>query len=416
MPRLLGSLSFELTAAQSRCIDEIGADLAARLPMRRLLHGDVGSGKTLVALCAALRVVEHGFQAAIMVPTEILAEQHFHTVRRLASGIGMEDVVLFKGGARTALKRELRNGLASGATRLVVGTHALIEADVEFARLGLAIVDEQHRFGVAQRARLSAKGAAIDLLIMTATPIPRSLALTLYGDLSVSVIDELPPGRQPIRTALRDPERRQGIFGFVADQVRAGRQAYVVYPLIEDSEKIDLTSAQSGFEELRTGWLADCRVELLHGRLPTEEKVDVMARFAAGEVDVLVSTTVIEVGVDVANATVIVIEHAERFGLAQLHQLRGRIGRGTDEAYCILVAYPTEGEGDEWRERLIALCETNDGFTLARKDLELRGPGEVLGMRQAGIPELRTAHIVKDEDLMQPARSEALRESDGSPA
>ncbi len=416
VPRLLGSLPFELTAAQSRCTDEIGADLAARLPMRRLLHGDVGSGKTLVALCAALRVVEHGFQAAIMVPTEILAEQHFHTVRRLASGIGMEDVVLFKGGARTALKRELRNGLASGATRLVVGTHALIEADVEFARLGLAIVDEQHRFGVAQRTRLSAKGAAIDLLIMTATPIPRSLALTLYGDLSVSVIDELPPGRQPIRTALRDPERRQGIFGFVADQVRAGRQAYVVYPLIEDSEKIDLTSAQSGFEELRTGWLADCRVELLHGRLPTEEKVDVMARFAAGEVDVLVSTTVIEVGVDVANATVIVIEHAERFGLAQLHQLRGRVGRGTDEAYCILVAYPTEREGDEWRERLIALCETNDGFTLARKDLELRGPGEVLGMRQAGIPELRIAHIVKDEDLMQPARSEALRESDGSPA
>ena len=415
VPRLLHSLPFELTAAQTRCIDEIGTDQAATVPMRRLLHGDVGCGKTLVALCAALRVVETGFQAAIMVPTEILAEQHFHNVRRLAAGIGMEDVVLFKGGARAALKRELRNGLASGATRLVVGTHALIEEDVEFARLGLAIIDEQHRFGVAQRARLSAKGAAIDLLVMTATPIPRSLALTLYGDLSVSVIDELPPGRLPVRTALRDPERREGIFGFVADQVRAGHQAYVVYPLIEDSEKVDLTSAQSGFEALRTEWLADCRVELIHGRLPTEEKVAVMARFAAGEVDVLVSTTVIEVGVDVANATVIVIEHAERFGLAQLHQLRGRVGRGADEAYCILVAYPTEGEG-EWRDRLSALCETNDGFVLARKDLEMRGPGEVLGTRQAGIPELRIAHLIKDEDLMQPARSEALRESAADPA
>jgi ATP-dependent DNA helicase RecG len=412
VPRLLQSLPFELTGAQLRCIDEIGRDLAATAPMRRLLHGDVGSGKTLVAVCAALCVVEQGWQVAVMAPTEILAEQHFHNVRRLLAAVGLEDVVLFKGGARAALKRELLHGLASGATRLVVGTHALIEDDVEFARLGLAIIDEQHRFGVAQRARLSSKGAGIDLMIMTATPIPRSLALTLYGDLSVSVIDELPPGRQPVRTAIREPARRDRIFGFVADQVRAGRQAYVVYPLIEDSEKSDLTSAEAGFEELCREWLATCRVELIHGRLPAQQKTDVMARFAAGEVDVLVSTTVIEVGVDVANATVMVVEHAERFGLSQLHQLRGRVGRGTDDAYCILIAYPTDG-GEEWRHRLEALCETSDGFILARKDLELRGPGEVLGTRQAGMPELRIAQLLKDEDLMEPARSEALREQVG---
>ena len=415
VPRLLQNLPFALTAAQHRCIDEIGVDLGSTVPMRRLLHGDVGSGKTLVALCAALRVIEQGWQVAIMAPTEILAEQHFHNVRRLTTALGMQDVVLFKGGARAALKRELRNGLASGATRLVVGTHALLEDDVEFARLGLAIVDEQHRFGVAQRDRLSTKGAGaggvLDLLIMTATPIPRSLALTVYGDLSVSVIDELPPGRRPVRTAMRDPARRDRIFGFVAEQVRAGRQAYVVYPLIEDSARIDLTSAQSGYEELRSEWLADCRVALIYGRLPAEEKALVMAQFVAGEVDVLVSTTVIEVGVDVANATVMVIEHAERFGLAQLHQLRGRVGRGGAEAYCILVAYPTEGEGQEWRERLDALCSTNDGFILARKDLEIRGPGEILGTRQAGLADLRIAHLVKDEDLMEAARSAAMMEN-----
>lgn len=411
VPRLVQSLPFELTTAQQRCLREIDQDIGSQVPMRRLLHGDVGSGKTLVALCAALRFVEHGYQVALMAPTEILAEQHFHTVRQLVAEVGVQDVVLFKGGARAALKRELRTSLASGASRLVVGTHALIEEDVEFARLGLAIVDEQHRFGVAQRARLSAKGigvdgAAIDLLIMTATPIPRSLALTLYGDLTVSVIDELPPGRQPVRTAQRSPERRDRIFAFVAEQVGQGRQAYVVYPLIEDSAKSDLTSAESGFEELRAGWLKDCRVELIHGRLPADEKADIMRRFAAGEVDVLVSTTVIEVGVDVGNATVMVIEHAERFGLAQLHQLRGRVGRGASESFCILVAYPTEGDGQEWRERLEAMCATNDGFELARTDLRLRGPGEVLGTRQAGLPELRVARLLQDEDLLQKARSE----------
>ena len=416
MPRLLASLPFELTAAQRRAIDEIGADMAVPSPMRRLLHGDVGSGKTLVALCAALRAIDAGWQVALMAPTEILAEQHFASLRRLTEGLGFEGVVLMKGGLKAAVRRELLTGLATGSVQLVVGTHALIETEVEFARLGLVVIDEQHRFGVVQRARLSAKGDGIDLLIMTATPIPRSLALTLYGDLAVSVIDELPPGRQPVRTALRDPSRRDAIFRFVADEVRAGRQAYVVYPLIEDSEKIDLVSAKAGFEELRDGPLAGLRVGLLHGRLPADEKADTMSRFVAGQLDVLVSTTVIEVGVDVANATVMVIEHAERFGLAQLHQLRGRVGRGGEAAYCILVAYPPEGDGKEWRERLAALCETNDGFELARKDLEIRGPGEVLGAKQAGMPELKVAHLVRDEDLMEAARQEARRATDPAEA
>jgi ATP-dependent DNA helicase RecG len=419
LPRLREGLPFDLTAAQERCLEEIGADLARPEPMRRLLHGDVGSGKTLVAFGAALQAIEQGYQVALMAPTEILAEQHFHTLRRLAEGIGILDVVLFKGGARAALKRELRNGLASGATRLVVGTHALIEEDVEFAHLGLAIVDEQHRFGVAQRARLSQKGigpggSAIDLLIMTATPIPRSLALTLYGDLTVSVIDELPPGRQPVRTARRDPQRRDRIFAFVAEQVGQGRQAYVVYPLIEESAKSDLTSAEEGFRELSQGWLSDCRLGLLHGRLPADEKTATMERFAAGELDVLVATTVIEVGVDVPNATVMVIEHAERFGLAQLHQLRGRVGRGADDSYCILVAYPSETEGGDSDVRLEAMCTTSDGFELARTDLALRGPGEVLGKKQSGVPELIVAQLFRDEDLMEIARAEAR--SDGEPA
>ncbi|MCH8817072.1 MAG: ATP-dependent DNA helicase RecG [Chloroflexi bacterium] len=453
----LRSLEFDLTADQSDALKTVLSDIASDVPMGRLLQGEVGSGKTIIAVCALLAAASCGLQGALLAPTEVLAEQHFLSLRSMLDAVplggeqasmlpdptenddpesqdsarrsGGDPVVVARvpgldspvriglliGSHTPRVKRDLQRMISTGEIDVIVGTHAVIQEAVHFRNLGLAVVDEQHRFGVEQRAALADQRPRPHLLGMSATPIPRSLALTLYGDLSVSVIDELPPGRLPVRTALRDPERREGIFGFVADQVRAGRQAYVVYPLIEDSEKVDLTSAQSGFEALRTEWLADCRVELIHGRLPTEEKVAVMARFAAGEVDVLVSTTVIEVGVDVANATVIVIEHAERFGLAQLHQLRGRVGRGAEEAYCILVAYPTEGEG-EWRDRLSALCETNDGFVLARKDLEMRGPGEVLGTRQAGIPELRIAHLIKDEDLMQPARSEALRERAADPA
>ena len=407
VPRLLASVPFEPTRAQRRVIEEIGADMARPRPMRRLLHGDVGSGKTLVALCAALAAVEGGYQTALMAPTEILAEQHFHTLRRLAGPAGVEGIVLLKGGQRAVLRRELLTGIASGSVRIAVGTHALIEEGVSFARLGLAVVDEQHRFGVAQRTRLSAKGEGIDLLIMTATPIPRSLAMTLYGDLAVSVIDEMPPGRQAVRTVRRDPSHRERILAFLVDQVASGRQAYVVYPVIEESERSDLSSARAGFEELVRGPLQELRVELLHGRLPADEKTGIMARFSEGEIDVLVATTVIEVGVDVPNATVMVVEHAERFGLAQLHQLRGRVGRGAAAAYCILVDHASGEDDASARARLHSLCETMDGFELARKDLELRGPGEVMGTRQAGMPELRVAHLLRDEDLLEPARAEA---------
>ena len=407
VPRLLASIPFEPTAAQLRVIGEIGADMARPRPMRRLLHGDVGSGKTLVALCAALAAVESGCQTALMAPTEILAEQHFHTLRRLASPAGVEGIVLLKGGQRAVVRRELLTGIASGSVRIAVGTHALIEEGVSFARLGLAVVDEQHRFGVAQRTRLSAKGEGIDLLIMTATPIPRSLAMTLYGDLAVSVIDEMPPGRRAVRTVRRDPSHRERIHAFLVDQAAEGRQAYVVYPVIEESERSDLNSARAGFEELARGPLKELRVELLHGRLPADDKTGIMGRFAEGEIDVLVATTVIEVGVDVPNATVMVVEHAERFGLAQLHQLRGRVGRGASASYCILVDHASGEDDAGARARLDSLCETMDGFELARKDLELRGPGEVMGTRQAGMPELRVAHLLRDEDLLEPARAEA---------
>ena len=401
---LLETMPFELTGAQQRVLAEIDADMARPVPMRRLLHGDVGSGKTLVALLACLSAVEAGHQVAVMAPTEVLAEQHLQTLTRLCEPLGLRCAYLV-GGQGAVLRRELLTGLASGAVDLVVGTHALLQPEVRFASLGAVVVDEQHRFGVTQRQDLYGKGPAAHVLIMTATPIPRSLALTLYGDLDVSVLDELPAGRQPIRTALRAPERRERIFSFVAEQLRAGRQAYIVYPLIEESERSDLTSVVAAHAELAAGPLAEFEVGLLHGRLASEEKAQVMGDFAAGRVQALVSTTVIEVGVDVPNATIIVIEHAERFGLAQLHQMRGRVGRGTEASYCVLVAYPTEGDADP-ADRLQALCDTQDGFELARRDLELRGPGELLGLRQAGVAGLRVAHPVRDEDLLVLARDE----------
>ena len=407
VPRLIERLDFELTAAQTRVVEQISSDLQQSHPMRRLLHGDVGSGKTLVALCAALQAIEAGYQVAVMAPTEILADQHFQTWQSLLSPMGLSPALL-KGGQRAAVRRELLTGMQTGALCLIVGTHALLQEDVGFSRLGLVIVDEQHRFGVEQREQLIRKSDAVHTLVMTATPIPRSLALSMYGDLEVSVLDELPPGRLPVRTALRSPDRRDRILAFVAEQISEGRQGYLVYPTIEESQASDLLSAEAAFEELSSGALARYRLGLLHGRLSTEEKRSVMSRFAAGELDVLVATTVIEVGVDVANATVMVIEHAERFGLAQLHQLRGRVGRGAEAAYCILVAYPTDTEGQLWRERLDALCATDDGFELARTDLRLRGPGEFLGTRQAGLPELQIADLVSDEDLLVVARAAAV--------
>jgi ATP-dependent DNA helicase RecG len=318
--------------------------------------------------------------------------------------------VFLKGKQRKALRRELLTAIESGVAHIVVGTHALIQEEVHFARLGLAVVDEQHRFGVVQRGALYKKGEKPDLLVMTATPIPRTLALTLYGELEVSVIDELPPGRQPIRTALRAPDRRDAIFEFAGDQARQGRQVYVVYPLIEESEKMDLKSAVEAYEELCHGHLAEFEVALLHGRLAAEEKAEVMDAFKKNRIQVLVSTTVIEVGVDVPNATVMIIEHAERFGLAQLHQLRGRVGRGGEQSFCILVSYASAGaELSDSRERLEMMERTQDGFEIAEKDLQIRGPGEFFGTRQAGMPEFKVADLIEDEDLLQSAREEATR-------
>ena len=412
VPGLLSSLPFELTGAQSRTLSEITADMVSPRPMRRLLHGEVGSGKTLVALCAILTAVEAGYQAALMAPTEILAEQHFYYLQSLLHPFGVA-AVLVAGGQRKAVREEVLTAIQSGSAAVAVGTHALIESEVRFRSLGLGVVDEQHRFGVSQRRRLYEKAPTADILVMTATPIPRSLTLTLYGDLEVSVLDEVPPGRKPVRTELRTPASRARILEFAASRLRCGERVYIVYPVIEESEKLDLKSAVDGFEEVSSsGPLAEFEVGLLHGRLGSAEKTGQMERFARGEVQVLVATTVIEVGVDVPEATVMVIEHAERFGLAQLHQLRGRVGRGEGQAYCILIDYSgaAEGEGSPRAEqRLRAFSATNDGFEIARFDLEIRGPGEVLGTRQAGIPGFVVADPLRDLELMQAARAEAKR-------
>jgi len=403
--RLRDALTWSLTGAQERVWDEIRRDMAAPYPMHRLLQGDVGSGKTIVAALAVLTAVEAGYQAAVMAPTEILAEQHVMTFSRLLEPLGVPVTLLtsaLKGRERTAR----RAAVAAGEVGCIVGTHALVQEAVEFRKLGLVVVDEQHRFGVAQRARLKAKGESPDVLVMTATPIPRTLALTLYGDLDVSVLDELPPGRKPIRTEARGEGKRPQIYKFLQDQVAEGRQIYVVYPLIEESEVIDLKAATDMARRLQTDVFPDLVVGLLHGRLPFEAKDDIMRRFKAGEIHVLVSTTVIEVGIDVPNASVMLIEHAERFGLSQLHQLRGRVGRGPWKSYCILL---TSGKlGDDAQRRVDAMVETNDGFKLAEVDLQLRGPGEFFGTRQSGLPEFRVADLLRDAALLEEARRDAL--------
>ncbi|MFA6110462.1 MAG: ATP-dependent DNA helicase RecG [Candidatus Latescibacterota bacterium] len=409
VPAFLRRLPFPLTDGQQRVIAEISADLARPVVMQRLLQGDVGSGKTVVAIGALLTAVEAGVQTALMAPTEILAEQHHGLMQRLLGPLG-EEPVLLVGGQGAAVRRQALAAIAGGQARLVVGTHALIEPEVRFRRLGLVVVDEQHRFGVAQRTALYQKGERPHLLVMTATPIPRTLALTLYGDLDLSVLDEQPPGRLPVRTALRPIQRRPAIFAFVADQLRAGRQAYVVYPFVDESAQADLGSVLAGAEELRSSLLPGVPIGLLHGRLRSDEKAAVMREFAAGQLQVLVSTTVIEVGVDVPNATVMVVEHAERFGLAQLHQLRGRVGRGPHQGYCILVQHRHDQEADRAaRERLEILCRVTDGFMLAEEDLRRRGPGEFFGLRQAGGLELRLARLPEDRGLLEAARDEAAR-------
>jgi len=406
--KLRALLPFRLTPAQERVLAEIQRDMAGPRPMNRLIQGDVGCGKTVVALLAMAAACGSGWQAALMVPTEILAEQHYFTMCRLLQQVGLTAVLLTGGGTpktRAALHRQV----ASGEAQVVIGTHALIQKAVRFARLGLVVIDEQHKFGVLQRRTLLEKGYRPDVLVLTATPIPRTLAMTVYGDLDVSVIDALPPGRKPVRTEVfEEPERRRA-YEFVRNQVRAGRQAYIVYPLVEESEKIDLRAAMEAADRLQRTLFRDVRIGLLHGRMKGEDKERTMAAFKAGEVRVLVSTTVIEVGVDVPNATVMVIEHAERFGLAQLHQLRGRVGRGADQAYCLLLASLAGGEeGTAARRRLDVMVRTNDGFEIAEEDLRLRGPGELFGPRQWGMTEFRVANLIRDQALLEQARQEAL--------
>ncbi len=403
--RLKGLLPFELTRAQARVIEEIRGDMAEERAMHRLLQGDVGSGKTVVAAAVMHQAVANGYQAAIMAPTEILAEQHFVNVTELLAPLG-DRVVLLRGGMRGAERDEALRMIESGEADVIVGTHALIQEGVRFKNLAFAVVDEQHRFGVVQRAALREKGGSPDILVMTATPIPRTLALTVYGDLDVSVLDELPPGRTPVVTAVRDEAGRKKVYEFLLKEIADGRQVFIVYPLVEESEKMELAAATKMFEELRDRSFKDATVGLIHGRMKPEDKDRVMERFKAGEIDLLVSTTVVEVGVDVPNATVMVIEHAERFGLAQLHQLRGRVGRGGHRSYCVLMV--GRGASDEARERIQVLADTSDGFVIAERDLEIRGPGEFLGVRQHGLPRFSVANLLRDTRLLTEAREDAF--------
>jgi ATP-dependent DNA helicase RecG len=397
-------LPFKLTAAQRRVVREIFSDLQSDASMNRLLQGDVGSGKTIVALIAMLAVLQNGYQVALMAPTEILAEQHARNIKRLLAKTPYR-IELLTGSLRSAAKKRLQEDLASGAIHGCIGTHALIQEAVKFQRLGLVIIDEQHRFGVAQRAELRARGLNPDVLIMTATPIPRSLAMTVYGDLDVSVIDELPPGRTPIETKVYGEDQRQEVKSLITREIKKGHQVYVVYPLVEESEKVDLRDATRRFEYLRDKVFPKFSVGLIHGKMKAAEKEEMMKRFVNGEIKILVSTTVIEVGVDVPNASVIVVEHAERFGLSQLHQLRGRVGRGADRSYCLLLT--SDQKTTVANERLGIMAQTTDGFVISEKDLELRGAGELLGTKQSGIPEFRIGNLVRDQRMLEQARKEA---------
>jgi ATP-dependent DNA helicase RecG len=397
-------LPFKPTDAQKRVIQEIANDMKEPRPMNRLLQGDVGSGKTIVAAEAAVIAIENGYQVAVLAPTEILAAQHGIYFRQILSKLGYVTVLL-TGSASSREKAQLKKLVAEGLAHVAVGTHALLEKDVEFHKLGLAIVDEQHRFGVMQRLGLVQKGVHPDVLVMTATPIPRTLAMTVYGDLDVSVIDELPPGRKPIVTKHATIDRIEQVYSFVKKQVDEGRQAYVVYPVIEESETQAMKAAQQSYEHLSREVFPTLSVGLMHGRLGSDEKEAAMQRFKEGHTQILVSTTVIEVGVDVPNASVMVVEQAERFGLAQLHQLRGRVGRGAAQSYCVLV---TEKMNDTARERIRTLVESTDGFYISEMDLKLRGPGEFFGTKQSGIPSLRIANILRDTEILEVARREAV--------
>ncbi len=401
--QIIQMLPFKPTGAQKRVLAEIAHDMAAPHPMYRLLQGDVGSGKTLVAAEAAIIAVENGYQAAVLAPTEILATQHYFYFKKLFQKLNYVTVLL-TGSNTQREKAQLKKLVAAGLVQIVVGTHALLEADVEFQKLGLAIVDEQHRFGVEQRQKLMEKGSHPDVLVMTATPIPRTLALTVYGDLDVSVIDEMPPGRKPIVTKHVEQTRIEQVYSFLKQQVDAGRQAYVVYPVIEESETQAMKAAEKMHDHLSRLVYPSLTVGLLHGKLTPHEKEIAMEKFQRGEIQILVATTVIEVGVDVPNATVMLIEQAERFGLAQMHQLRGRVGRGGEQSYCILV---TDKLNPASRERIRTLVESNDGFYIAEMDMKLRGPGEFFGTKQSGLPALRIGNILRDADILEVARNEA---------
>ncbi len=418
--RLLKTLPFELTSAQKRVVDEIKADMASAHPMNRLIQGDVGSGKTIVSIIAALTAVECGYQAAIMAPTEILAEQHFINIKAFTEGLNVKTTLL-KGKMKAAEKRAALGEVASGEARIIVGTHAVIQKDVEFKCLGLAVIDEQHRFGVMQRAELKRKAAVAaagaegdsdtdappqpDMLIMTATPIPRTLTMTVFGDMDVSIIDELPPGRSPVETKILREKDRDRAYSALREDILAGGQAYIVYPLVEESEELPLRDATQMKEHLQEVIFPDFTLALLHGRMKGEEKEAVMGAFKRGETDILVSTTVIEVGVDVPNASLMLIEHAERFGLSQLHQLRGRVGRGERQSKCLLLAQWTNS--DDALTRLRVMADTMDGFEIAEEDLKIRGPGDFLGSRQSGMPDFRIKETLSDLSILKLARDEA---------
>jgi ATP-dependent DNA helicase RecG len=403
--KLLQSLSFQLTPAQKRVLNEIKEDMMRPFPMNRLLQGDVGSGKTVVALIAMLIAVENGFQACFMVPTELLAEQHYFNLTSLLAPFHIS-VGLLSQGMKKKEQAETLKEIAEGKTRLVIGTHSLIQEKVAFKKLGLVVVDEQHKFGVIQRMELKKKGESPELLIMTATPIPRTLALTVYGDLDLSVLDELPPGRKPVETRLYYERQRTSVYAFTESEIKKGRQAYFVFPLIEESQKVDLHAAVTMHQTLQKEVFPSLKIGLLHGKMKGDEKEKVMRQFKEREIQILVATTVIEVGIDVSNASLMVVEHAERFGLAQLHQLRGRVGRGSDQAYCFLIAnYPMS---EDAKRRLKAMVSSTDGFKLAEEDLAIRGPGEFFGTRQSGLPELRVASLLRDGRMLETARREAI--------
>ena len=400
MAQCIENLPFSLTGDQQRALEDIRIDMEDERPMQRLLQGDVGSGKTVVATLSLLKAIENGYQGALMAPTEILAAQHYEGITEVCGNLGIT-IELLTGSTTKKEKERIYEGLADGSIHMIIGTHALIQEGVNFHNLGLVIIDEQHRFGVEQRARLQQKGTYPHVLIMTATPIPRTMTLSVYGDLAVSLIKEMPPGRKPVKTYAVDSSYKERLRTFFGKEMTEGRQVYVVCPLVEESEKLDLQAAEELYLELKEYFYKAYEVGLVHGRMKPSEKDEVMNAFHRGEISLLVSTTVIEVGVNVPNATVMVIMDADRFGLSQLHQLRGRVGRGHKQSYCVLVANP---KNDTGKKRMQAMCETTDGFVLAEEDLKMRGSGEIFGTRQSGIPEFQVADIVEDYNILEEAR------------